>query len=141
MHRICSIFRNCSVITPEVQHIHSIPPFHCPLHCPTHCLERCFAYTDVCRYFTLYKPCTLATEQSTSSVHIPCPFPSEASDRLHIFQSSVIIIILDIVHLETCLSALTSIQVQYLLQQLPHVHLFQLPHTQTFNHSKCLEYY
>ncbi len=57
--------RNCSVITPEAQHIHSIPPFHCPLHCPTHCL----AYTDVRRYYTLYKPCTLATEQSTSSVH------------------------------------------------------------------------
>src|SRR5882757_529811 len=75
MHRICSIFRNCSVITPEAQHIHSIPPFHCPLHCPTHCLERCFAYTDVHRYSTLYKPCTLATEKKTSSspfhVHSP----------------------------------------------------------------------
>src|SRR5882757_625609 len=69
MHRICSIFRNCSVITPEAQHIHSISPFHCPLHCPTHCLERYFAYTDVRRYSTLYKPCTLATEQKTSPVH------------------------------------------------------------------------
>src|SRR5258708_38884233 len=111
MHRICSIFRNCSVITPEAQHIHSIPPFHCPLHCPTHCLKRCFAYTDVCRYSTLYKPCTLATEKSTHPVHILCPFPSEASDRLRIFQSSFIIIIfLDIVHLEPCHSALSLFQ-------------------------------
>src|SRR5260370_18272484 len=112
MHRICSIFRNCSVITPEAQHIHSIPPFHCPLHCPTHCLERCFAYTDVRRYYTLYKPLYFSyREKSTPSVHIPCPFPSEASDRLRIFQSSFIIIIfLDIVHLEPCHSALSLFQ-------------------------------
>src|SRR5882757_6499282 len=141
MHRICSIFRNCSVIIPEAQHIHSIPPFHCPLHCPlhcpTHCLERCFAYTDVRRYSTLYKPCTLATEKNQLlQFTIPCTFSSEASDRLRILQSSVIIP--DIVHLELCHSALHLFQSSpvYPFQSAASVQYFafftlQLPQTQT----------
>src|SRR5258708_17774112 len=47
-----------------------------PLHCPTHCLERCFAYTDVRRYYTLYKPLyfsyrTKKLLQFTFHVHSP----------------------------------------------------------------------
>src|SRR5258708_9074548 len=38
-------------------------------------------------------PCTLATENQLLQFTIPCPFPSEASDRPRIFQSPVIILL------------------------------------------------
>src|SRR5882757_8694988 len=113
MHRICSIFRNCSVITSEAQHIHSIPPFHCPLHCPTHCLERCFAYTDVRRYSTLYKPLYFSYRKinlSSSPFHVQ--FSLKPQLALHFSSFHVF---LDLVHLEHCPTAILSIPspVQY----------------------------
>ncbi|KAG1758023.1 hypothetical protein EDB19DRAFT_2034058 [Suillus lakei] len=67
---------------------------------------------------------------------IPCPFSSEASDRLRILQSSVIIP--DIVHLELCHSALHLFQSSpvYPFQSAASVQYFafftlQLPQTQT----------
>src|SRR5258708_3113427 len=118
-----------------------------PLHCPTHCLEWCFAYTDVRRYYTLYKPLyfsyrTINSSSSPFHVHSPLKpqigfaFYSPLSSFLTLFTwNFVTLLYIYSSPAQSIHSSLLPV-CSTLLSSPSNSHKPKL-----FNNSKCLEHY